>query len=44
MQAPKSIVGIAPRSQPPMQKSFRPFKIGTDFADDGVITKKQYVL
>jgi len=40
MQASESTMEIAPRSQPPMQKSYGPLKPKTNFVDDGVIIEK----
>jgi len=41
MQASKATLETSLGNQLPMQESFGPPKIGIDFADDGVITKKQ---
>jgi len=41
MQASKATLETSLGNQLPMQESFGPPKIGIDFVDDGVITKKQ---
>ncbi len=44
MQASEGTLKLALGSKSPMQESFGPPKIKINFANDGVTTKKNYVL